>query len=177
MTPLSCWPQVLGYGQNLWLVVDAPYVHLKVWPLKKKNAVLNGESCALACLYLDAPALEDWDCLFLRAPRMFGVIGCVATSQVCVCISSFAVGLVCPRNPEVPCRSAPIRLNAYHHQTHFLYPGGGKPCKSSNEIGTLQLLLRELSVFKAISRSNRGGEKRGRVKLCCSPHRRAASPV
>ena len=35
------------------------------------------------------------------------------------------------------------------------FKGGYRGCKSSNEIGTLQLLLRESSVFKAISRSNR----------------------
>ncbi|CAE7941962.1 unnamed protein product, partial [Symbiodinium necroappetens] len=35
--------QVLGCGEHLWLVVDAPYVHLKVWPLVLQDVEIRGE--------------------------------------------------------------------------------------------------------------------------------------
>ena len=41
--------EVLGCGEHLWLVVDAPYVHLKVWPLVLQDIEIRGERVRGGC--------------------------------------------------------------------------------------------------------------------------------
>ena len=60
--------QVLGCGEHLWLVVDAPYVHLKVWPLVLQDVEIRGERVRAAVLPLESFALKD---LFLARVDKF----------------------------------------------------------------------------------------------------------
>ena len=51
--------EVLGCGEHLWLVVDAPYVRLKVWPMALQDLEIRGERVRAAVLSLERFALKD----------------------------------------------------------------------------------------------------------------------